>query len=335
MPDKSSRRRASYTKQIAQLEEQLAAVESELASAPREVDRVRLRNSAESLCNEIEELEHKLDKLDSKLSVQNIQQTKLDKYLQKIDFTEAKTTAGIIKDKLKNNGGSALFFLQKSKLQMGRYCVEEVMNIIMEEQLVDGEIVGAYRRYSVDLDSAISQYNETEFLIRLASYLNIEKTDGSLDLLQVIRNTIKESIDTGMTVFLEIKSLDDLLEQNTFLKWFIKDFWGPLINEVASVSQQHRSKFIVMLIADSQILSECPVDYCCDRDSFDCYRMLELPLPNWSIDDVQSWLWRFRPLSPAIHSKTDAELNRMARKIHRDSAGVPENICLSLREQFL
>lgn len=334
MPDRDSRRRLSYSKQIALLEEQLAAVESDLASAPREVDRLRLKNSAESLLNEIEELQDKLDELDSQSKTQSIREGKLEQSLQKIDFIKAKETASIIRSILNQNGGSVLFFLQKSKRQMGRYCIEEVINIIMADQFIGGEILGAYRRYSVDLDSAISQYDEAEFLIRLASYFKLEVSDDLTALSIEIRKVIKSSIDQGSTVFLEIKSLDDLLEKDTFLKWFVQDFWQPLINEISAISNQYKSKLIVMLIADSQILSECPSDYFCDGDSFDCDRMLELPLPNWSIDDVSSWLLRFRTLSSAM-PKTDVDRSRLARKIHRDSDGVPESICLSLREQFL
>ena len=330
-----SRRRDFYTKQLAQLEEELAAVESDLETAPNQSAKRPLEKEAEKLLDKIDELEVKLAKFDSESTDQNVRDRGLEKALQKIDFVSAKKTARFLKDRLNHEGGAVLFFFQKSKKQMGRYCVEEMLNVIMGDQIIDGQVVGAYRRYSVDLDSAISQFNEIEFLIRLASYFNIEES-SNLDLLsQRLREKIRSSIDDGTTIFLEIKSLDDLLEQADFLGWFIQEFWKPLIDEVVVVSQKYKSKFIVALIADSHILPECPQEYFCDDEAFDCYKMLELPLPNWSVEDIHDWLIRFRTLSSKIQKNTKADLKRVANKIHRDSEGTPQNICDNLRELFL
>lgn len=335
MVEPKSRRREYHAKQLSWLEEELAAVESDLAKAPRAVDRLRLGKEAEELLDKIDKQAAKLDECDSESTDQNVRERGLEKALQKIDFVDAKNTASLIKDKLNREGGAVLLFLQKIKKQMGRYCVEEMLNVIMGDQIIDGQVMGAYRRYSVDLDSAISQFNEIEFLIRLASYFNIEES-SNLDLLsQRLRETIRSSIDDGTTIFLEIKSLDDLLEQAEFLDWFIQEFWKPLIDEVVAVSQKYKSKFIVALIADSHILPECPQEYFCDDEAFDCYKMLELPLPNWSVEDIHDWLIRFRTLSSKIQKKTKADLKRVANKIYRDSEGTPQNICDNLRELFL
>ena len=337
-----------YTKQIAQLEERLAAISGDLESVQDSEKELTLNKQAKQTMEKIKKTEEELAQLDagtlqqSSLGKQveipeigrNIRENNLEKYLQKIDFLKAKETAGSIKERLNREGGAVLFFLQKSKKQMGRYCVEEMLNVIMGDQIIDGQVMGAYRRYSVDLDSAISQFNEIEFLIRLASYFNIEES-SNLDLLsQRLREKIRSSIDNGTTIFLEIKSLDDLLEQAEFLDWFIQEFWKPLIDEVVAVSQKYKSKFIVALIADSHILPECPREYFCDDEAFDCYKMLELPLPNWSVEDIHDWLIRFRTLSSQIQ-ETNADLKRVANKIHRDSEGTPQSVCANLRELFL
>ena len=335
MVETGRKRRDFYTKQLSQLEEELAAIEADLASAPREVDRLRLEKEVEKTLNKIDKVEGQLVKLDSENSDPNVRDRSLEKILQKIDFVKAKGTASLIKEKLNQDGGSVLFFIQKSKKQMGHYCVEEVINVIMADQIIDGQVIGAYRRYSIDLGSAISQYDECEFLIRLASYFNIEKVKEITALSQQLRHKIRDSIDKGTTIFLEIKSLDDLLEKREFLEWFIEEFWKPLIDEVMTVSKKYKSKFIVALIADSQIMSDCSPDHFCDSNSFDCYKMLELPLPNWTIDDIQDWLIRFRTLSSGMTEKTNAELKKVAKDIHRGSEGTPESVCVSLREQFL
>jgi hypothetical protein len=335
----TTRRRDFYTRQIARLDEELAAVDSDITTAPNERIKSKLNKQAEQLLAEIDSIEQKLSELDSESSDQNVRDRSLEKILQKIDFLKAKSTASLIKGRLSQEGGSVLFFLQKSKKQMGHYCVEEVLSVLLGDQIIDGKVVGAYRRYSVDLDSAISQCNETEFLTRLASHLNVntrlDEKDGYEELSRQLREKIKSSIDDGTTIFLEIRGVDELLEAGDFLPWFIQEFWTPLIDKVTEVSQKYKSKFIVALIADSHILSDCPPDYFCDDDSIDCYKLLELPLPNWSIDDIYDWLVRFRTLSAKVKQKTDAELQRVAQKVHRDSEGTPQNICANLRELFL
>jgi hypothetical protein len=137
---------------------------------------------------------------------------------------------------------------------------------------------------------------------------------------------------------LEIKSVDDLLEQQTFLTWFIEEFWTPLIDEVAVVSKKFKSKFIVALIADSAIL-DCaapnyPATYFCSGDPYDCYKMLELPLPNWSETDIYRWLLRFRTLSSVLGADDAEALERRAKSIYRASEGTPQNVCANLQELF-
>lgn len=337
VPSATARRRDFYTKQLARLEEELAAVELDLETVADERSKIKLDKQAERLLTEIESTESKLAELDAESPDHNVRDRGLEKVLQKIDFIKEKNTASQIKDRLSKEGGAVLFFLQKSKRQMGRYCLEEVLSVILGDQIIDGQVMGAYRRYSIDLDSAISQCNEIEFLNRLASHFNISlhEQDGHDDLSRQLREKIKSSIDDGTTIFLEIRGVDDLLEESDFLAWFIQEFWTPLIDNVTAVSQKYKSKFIVALVADSHVLSDCPPDYFCDDNSIDCYKLLELPLPNWSIDDIHDWLVRFRTLSAKVQQKNDAELRKVAQKVHRDSEGTPQNICANLRELFL
>ncbi|TVP63146.1 MAG: hypothetical protein EA342_18370 [Leptolyngbya sp. LCM1.Bin17] len=338
MAEQNGRRREFHTKQLAQLEEKLAAVEADLEAAPTESKRLPLEKEAEQLLTKIDQVEAKLAQCDASASEQGVRDRNFEKALQKIDFIQAKEIAALIRQQLTQDGGAVLFFLQRTRMQMGHFCVAEVLNVILGDQIIDGQVVGAYRKYSIDLNSAISQLNETEFLIRLGSYLNLDAQGDAKTLARQIRETIRNSIDSGTTIFLEIKSLDDLLEQQDFLAWFIDDFWKPLIDEVAAVSQEFKSKFIVALIADSQILPDCsdpdyPIAYFCAEAAFDCYKMMSLPLPNWSVEDIQDWLMRFRPLFPKLQHETKDNLKRMAKRVHRMSGdGIPQNVCANLQE---
>ncbi|MDB9526278.1 hypothetical protein PN498_09800 [Oscillatoria sp. CS-180] len=332
---KGTNRRAHYSRRLAQLMDELAAVESDIETAPDALTQGRLEKKAEKLLDKIDDVEVNLAKFDADSPQANVRDRSQEKTLQKLDFVQAKKTAGLIRDQLSQDGGAVLFFLQKTRKQMGRFCIEEVLNVILGDQIIDGKVVGAYRRYSVDLDSAISQLNEAEFLIRLASYFKIEESEDLETLSQQLREKIRTSIDEGTTIFLEIRSLDELIEQADFLRWFIQDFWQPLIDDVAAVSQKYKSKFIVALIADSQMRLNCSTEYFCEPGDLDCYKFLELPLPDWSVDDIYDWLITFRTVYPKLRGKNGQDLKRIAAKIHRASEGTPQNVCANLQEQFL
>ncbi|MBD2120293.1 hypothetical protein [Trichocoleus sp. FACHB-262] len=121
--NKIRERRDFYTERLAQLEDKCAALEDNLTSASNELDRLRLNRELEGILAEIEEVEGQIREFDAKDIDQGVRDRNLEKTLQKIDFIQAKRTASLVKDKLRENGGSVLFLLQKIKKQMGHYCV--------------------------------------------------------------------------------------------------------------------------------------------------------------------------------------------------------------------
>ena len=334
MAETSGTRRKTYAARRARLGEQLAAVELDLAKAPREIDRLRLEKEAEDLLQQIEEIEAKLDECDSEATVPNVRNCNLDQALQRLDFTEAKKIAEMLKQQFDLTGGAVLFFLQKTRLQMGHYCVQEVLNIMMREQIIGDEIVGALT-YSVGLDPTPSHCNEVEFLEQLASYFNLKNGSDLETLSRQLRIKIHGLIELGTTIFIEVKGLDDLLEKEEFLKWFINSFWEPLVAQVEPASKQYKSKLIVALTADGPIPSVCSPDHFCDCQQFDSYKMLELPLPDWTAQDIHDWLIRFRAWSNQLSTQDNSNLLATATRIHRVNAGIPQNICTNLRELFL
>ena len=92
------------------------------------------------------------------------------------------------------------------------------------------------------------------------------------------------------------------------------------------------------LVADSEILDcklpDYPANYFCDGMAYDCYKMLDLPLPNWSESDIYDWLVLFRTLSPILKTEDTRGLRRRANRIHRNSDGIPQLVCANLQELF-
>lgn len=329
-----SRRRKYHTKRIAQLEEELAAVESDWSSA-NDADRVRLDRKAEQLLEEIDNHNQKLGELDSQSPNQNIKENNIEKFLCTIDRKQARKKAADIRDELRREGGAVLFFIQRSKKQMGSYCIEEVFNLVMADQRRDGESQGSCKRYPVDLDSAISQCDKREFLIRLAGHFGIGELADPNELSKLLTEKISSSISEKSATFIEIRGIDRLLEQENFFKWFVERFWKSLIDQIKLSSKARRSKFVITLVADSQVFDSCPSDYFSNDSTFDCYKMIELPLPNWTIEDIYIWLSPLRNQFKRTQCLSDREIERFAEKIHRDSEGIPKLICSSLQEELL
>lgn len=329
-------RREFYIQQRARKEEELAAIESQLEGTLSAVQEIKLNREAENILKKIEELDEKLRELDAETnSSPHVRELNIERTFSKIDFHRARKIATHIHHDLKKEGGAVLFFIQKSKKQMGHYCIDEVLNILMGDQMIDGQIYGDYRKFSVDLGSAISEYNEAELLTRLASYFNLELSSDLSQLSRSVQQEICSSLSVGCTLFFEIRSLDDLIEQESFIQWFLKEFWQPLVETIDALKGKYRSKVIFALMADSQILTDCSLPYFCDEQTFDPTKILELPVPDWTHQDIRDWFIRFGRVFDRTHALSEQDIEQLTRRIHRDSEGTPESVCLRLRERFL
>jgi len=251
---KGKTRREFYARKQAQLEDELAAVESDIETAQTTSARRKLEKQAEKLLDEIDEIEAKLAAFDADSPNANVRDRGLEKKLQKINFTDAKNTARLIKEKLDEDGGLASFFLQKTKIQKGQFCIEEVIEILLGEQKLGDEIFGTLK-YPVDLDSTTSTFNESEFLKQLGSHFGIAEDDEK-NLLEKIRGNLCSLMGSGTNILVTVKGLDELLDIKGFTQWFVEDFWNLLVDELPNHCKSWSSKLIVILVANGEVFPE-------------------------------------------------------------------------------
>ncbi len=319
-------RREFYSKQLAQRNNELAAIESQLQGTLSAVDELKLNNQAENILQKIEELDAKLKELDTQDKSSNLRHLSLDKSFQKINFSEAKRIAQSVNTKFGDESGAILIFLQRCTKQKGSYCINEVLDLIISHCKVGDEIIGDFRPYPVDLGSPISEFNEAEFSKRLASHLS---QNSEVHLSDSIR-TLCSSLRGASTVFIKIENWDNVIEQKIFLDWFMEKFWKVIICELEPIFQDYsKIRFIVALIAKSSVFpkrSSFP-DYFCKKNKLDHHKIIELPLPDWTVEDIKKWLISFRGLS-------NAESLQLAEQIYRESEGAPDTICSILEREF-
>ncbi|NEP02585.1 MAG: hypothetical protein F6K58_28845 [Symploca sp. SIO2E9] len=324
-------RREVYTKRLSQLHQELAINESQLLGSLSNLDRSRLKNRSEEILKEIEEVEEKLSRLEANDANPNLRHSNLsnlEKSFQKIDFTKAKAIINSIEAKFGDDSGAILLFLQMSTKQKGDYCLQEVLEVIdpKYESKIKGEILGDVRPYLIKLDSSISELNEIEFSKRLAEHLKLESESE-------LKNLIKKlclSLRGGSVIFIRVENWDSLTNRDKFLDWFLEEFWRPLINELASIFNNYRGiRFIVALTAKSKVFKKTScLPYFCTKQTFEQCKFIELPLPNWTVKDLERWLSKFRGLSVP-------ESEQLAKEIHAEGAGSPDTICSILEKKYL
>lgn len=344
-----------YNSRISKLEERRELVIQDLDAALSAEEELSLNNRAEQISKQIDEFYSKLDQLDlahssrggaSSGSVEDrdsesyalgqiAKENSLTQYLQKIDFSEARKAASAVKDILHRDGGFALFFLQKSKRQMGKFCLHEIHDEIMRDRMIaGGQFAGSHNRFCTDLSSAISQNSEIEILTRIGGHFGVNEIAEIDELSQTIIERILSALERRAYIFLEIRGIDEFFEDQAILEWFVEDFWRPLVEKAKTSVEKNKSRFVVFLMADSHLYSVAPQSCFCDVQGFDCCKVLELPLPNWTEEEIYDWLIDFRALSSNLEQKTEQEIGRLAARIYRNSEGTPESICVSLQELF-
>ena len=312
-------------KRIAKKEEELAKVQSDLDEAPTQDIELKLTRKAERLLQEIIKLDDNLSQLDKDNSTPNIRHLNLEKSFQKIDFNEARKIAQSVNNKFGDASGAILLFFQRSTKQKGSYCIEEVLDLMIGDRKLRDDR-GDFRPYPVDLGSSISEFNEHEFSQRLASHLS---QNSEIPLRQSIQ-TLCSSLRGGSTVFIKIERCDDVIDKKGFLDWFMEEFWEVAICELNPIFQEYsKIRFIVALIANSEVFKKrSPLpEYFCKKNKFDQRKIIQLPLPDWTTEDIKKWLINFQGLS-------DANSLKLAEKIHKESEGTPHVICSILEKDF-
>jgi hypothetical protein len=314
-----------WVKRLTTKQNELAVVETELDEEGNLDKEHKLTKKAERLLKEIETVNNKLTELDKNNNNSNVSHLSLDRSFQKIDFSQAKKIAEKINNQLGDNSGAILIFLQRTTKQKGRYCINEFLNLIISDRKVGDDIIGDFRPYPIDLGSSISEFNEVEFSRRLASHLS-NNTEESL------KHSIKKlcsSLGGGSTVFIQIENWDSVLEQKIFLDWFMINFWQNVINELNLVFNEYsKIRFIVALIAKSKVFSDCcSLEYFCSKTTIDHRKIIELPLPDWTVEDIKRWLITNLGLS-------NPKSLQLAKQIHRESEGTPDTICSILERIY-
>ena len=284
----------------------------------------KLEVRKKQLLKQLEEKEQQLESLERQQQTINRKLLNFDEALPKIDFREARRLIHRVIDDLHlNGGGAALFLLQQSRQMAG-----DLLLSALNDVLSSGVAAPIY--YEVAFSPAIGGANETTFLTSMGRYLGVELTHDPAADTTVIQATLCGALRQHSTIVIQLTNWDALGSQNQheFMQWLLETFWQPLVDELEAVLEDWDARVIFVIVANRPLSKECRQLPCfCTVDAFDSRSILEIPLNNWTEQDIRLWLTHHFRLSKP-------ETKRWTRQIYEESEGDPTLTRKTLQDYF-
>jgi hypothetical protein len=330
-----STRRNFNNRRLASLQSELSEIEYDIETAKTNSERSKFKKDAEKILNEIDKLEALLNEDDRNSKVSGVRINALDTTLRKVDFTQARNIASQLKTVFESeDGGSTILVLQKTSKQMGYNCLDEMLSTIFEHEIQDihiqNKIASLCKVYKADLASSASEGFALGCLKLLSGYNGpMNSSDDVLNLGRTFRKSLCDSLRSGDRVLILVKDWH-YVEPEKFLVWFVEDFWKPLLDEVKkSVLPEYGCiKIVAVLASGGAIRSDCLSNIkLCSLDSFHPHHVIDVPLPDWTVEDIQKWFMDVQKLGRN-------ESFRLAQQFYADSDGTPQTVCSMLKEKY-
>lgn len=285
-------------------------------------EKVSLGEESNQLWIQVEKMQAEINALEAFQSSYRKRAQLWEEDFYKIDFSEVESVLTPIFKKLKRKEGSALFLLPKSGAMGGKWCLQKIKSQIQSDL---GNRIASCEIGFPSFQSA----NSSDFLNRMAETFSMEppsagNTQNAIsDLLDSIANSL-----TSGNIFLLQVNIYALTPQDSFLNWFVNDFWLPLISRLPVISSKHtRVRLISVVSVQGPIPSDCLAgNICCERTAMNGGKLLALPLQAWTEDEICDWLFDFSGLLDQANPLANDEIEQMARNIHGVTEGIPKDV---------
>jgi hypothetical protein len=300
-------------KEYADLVQEREASNNQYRSAIDEAERVRLKRKLNEFDKRIDDLGHQLYGNDLNGDA-NRRSRALEEKLPKIDF---KKQIGIVKNILEQftEDGAALFLINDS-LNMAGDLFRLEFKKMLEEETTD------LKHYETAF-SIGRRLDEIGFLQGLGGHLGIDKIENEREYLTVIDKFLG-FIENGSIVFIELRKINLLSNREDFFSWLVNNFWKTLVEKLPLICQFkdiEQVKFIFLAMSDTDICKEYAKLSCfCTEVEFDKYKILEIPLKEWTEKDIRDWLTKHSGLSKEINTAIAKDVYESSR------GGTPKNI---------
>jgi hypothetical protein len=248
----------------------------------------------------------------------------LQRDLPKIDFKSAIRDFQAISGGFNNQGGAALFLLQKGLPMGADYCLARIRDLLSEMTAP-----GNFKSYPVAPTPA-TPFDTSGLVGGLGSHFGVKVTPECVEQsLQEIIARICGLVQTGTIVLLEFTGWDYYQPRHHVAPWFLERFWNPLISNLPQIAIDYpRVMFVGVLIAEGEIRKRhLPPSIFCTRSSFSSYKILELHLKKCSLEEIREWLARFSKLK-------SAQIDALAETIYNATGGKLSLVCEALKKHL-
>jgi inactive STAND/Effector-associated domain 9 len=259
-----------------------------------DVERQRLTRRAKSISDEMDEQEQELERLKKSKNSYKRSWDYYDDNLHHIDFDAAKKVTANLFKKYEKQECAALFFMHNSQEMGGRWYIKSMKSQLQNLPYSTWTEPFEYRSESHPGGDAAM------FMSRLANkFISEIKAINEQDQIKKIVDAIYKSLPRGHVFFISI-SIEQVRPQDTFLEWFVNQFWTEIVRKLDEVKNSHPLIRIIGIISVEGKVDKkhTPSHLCTPFKQFDQYRMLELKLKPWTESQICTWLEAYSNIDP-------------------------------------
>jgi hypothetical protein len=150
------------------------------------------------------------------------------------------------------------------------------------------------------------------------------------DEINVIANAFCRDLRNGSVLFIELEFWETAAQRRDLIQWILSDFWSRIVSRLDSIGESlDLVNFVLVIVANKTLFYEgVPAELCCQVDSIDPRKLVELPLDRWTPKEIELWLKRYANLN-----LPKQEIELMAREICGEGL-TPSTVYRSLMDEL-
>jgi hypothetical protein len=292
-------------------------INKEISNEINPLTKEKLKRQLKENKKDTDDVSKQLADLDSKDN-SRIKHSELESKLPEIDFNQLKEAMRKIFDGCGDEGYAALLLFQRSTRMGGKWCAAHIREILGRETQQ-----GQFRHIPLEFN-ARDDVEAVTLLNAVGKHLGISYIERDINAFSAqIVDTLCGSLRTGHVVLIECQKCEYLLTSPEVFRWVVVNFWGSIVQSLAEVAKEYDElKVFFVLFVDGSLNPDClDAAHRCTLDTHEKHKFLEVPLENWSRDDISRWLAKYSGLN-----LTRIQQKRMADKIYTVAEGVPKDV---------
>ena len=304
--------------ELASLSEQYTAVNKQRRQTKDERERLLLKKQADDLLEQMQQVEEELEKLENSEDNYNQANKVINQIISKIDYKEARCQVDDFYEKIQDNGGEALFFIDNFNVVAGKYFISEIIDRFKCQ-------TNDFKFIEIDIEKKGSELDEWGLIQSIGEYFNVNNL--SFDIQECLRKVIHlicQSLQNNKVIIIEIRNWDILYDSENILNFFLNEFWLQLIKHKGQLSHLKNIKIITLISASIPLINY-------QSSTLGNVIKLELTTP-WEKEYIQTWIAQNNKY---FKFESRNKIINFAERVYlRASNGIPCLVCEYLYQEL-